>query len=89
MTDKDAHSIVDPDGREPSPNIVDCSPQASQGALRDGERPLPDVSPLPTLEPASAENKQLLAEKEEDHTAQSAVSPLPGTIFSIGVIIFG
>ncbi len=50
MTDKDAHSIVDPDGSAPSPNIVDCSPQASQDDLRDGERPLSNVSPLPAPE---------------------------------------
>ena len=82
MTQTDAPDIVDPNGNQPSPIVEDCSSQASQGDLKDGERPLPDMSPLPTLEPTSAENKQLLAEKEEDRTAQSAVTPLPGTIFS-------
>ena len=89
MTYKDAHSIVDPDGSKPSPNIVDCPPQASQDDLKDGERPLPDMSPLPTLEPTSAEKKQLYPEKEEDRTAQSAVSPLPGTRVSVNVEIAG
>ena len=89
MTDKDAHSIVNPDGSEPSQNIADWSSQASQDDLKDGERPLPDMSPLPTLEPTSAEKKQLYPEKEEDRTAQSAVSPLPGTRVSVNVEIAG
>ena len=85
MTHKDAPNIVDHHGNQPSTIIMDCSPQASQDDLKDGERPLPDVSPLPTLEPATAEKKQLYPEKEEDRTAQSAVSPLPGTRVSVNI----
>lgn len=79
MIDKDATEIVDADGNHPSAIITDCSTQASRDDHKDGQEPLSNVSPLPTLESAIAENKQLYPQREEDRTAQSAVSPLPGT----------